>query len=946
LRKYLAATLSASCVLIAVVVLSFHIHASAKEKILSQFKEKQSLAAQQVAAQIESYFRITVGMLGIVALAFAGVSVSMQRIHRRKVIAEEETKHLGERQVMMESLNRQRDELNARSRILGATIGTRRLNERMDLILDKVMEFLGVEFGAVYLVRGDALELDSWRGISDEFRAHARRFPADGAPAFLRGTTLVRERLGERGAMPEFAKPDGMQSCATFTLNLPGENEGEGTEWLGTLLVGSRRFEALCDADVGALEGMVIQLSLAIDHARSCSRAEKRLIRLQALRDIDKSIIQNINLQQVLHIVLERVPKELGADAAAISLVDEKNLRTSVFAMRLPNGTHIEEEAFSLADSLLHWLLKRQETTIIYDAMVDPRVQMNRRHIRDFRIFSYLGVPLIALDKTIGVLHILTTEPKIFDSEDVEFFRTLAGQTAIAIENARATEALRESERKYRTLFEESKDAVYISTPEGRFLDVNPACVDLFGYASKEELLGADIPGDLYIDSSDRDDFRETISRNGYVKDFELAMKKKDGGKLDVLSTATAVRDEKGTIVAYRGIMRDLTRFKQLEHQFIQSQKMEAIGRLSGGLAHDINNYLGAMTGYCELVKMSHTGDEELAKKMEVIINTGFKASSLLKQLLAFSRKQPTRPEVISVNRVVEGMEKMLHRLIGEDVRLETRLKKDIRNIKADPSQMEQIIVNLVVNARNAMPQGGKITIETGTMTFDKDHPLNRPVAKAGEYVLLAVSDTGIGIKETIRDKIFEPFFTTDASKGSGLGLSTVYGIVKQNEGYLEVASEEGKGSTFRIYFPICREEIPVSEKKETPVVADRGKAAKILFVEDNDNVREAFGTVLERIGYRVATASDGERALAHIAGRGGDVDLLITDVVLPGINGKELMARCQAFNKNLKVLFISGYTDNVIASQGILNEGVAFLQKPFTATELSKKIAMVLAGP
>ncbi|MEK6779386.1 MAG: GAF domain-containing protein, partial [Candidatus Deferrimicrobiota bacterium] len=508
------------------------------------------------------------------------------QVVRNVQLYESVQQELAERKQAEETLRRQRDELDARSRILGAIFSTKDLNERLNLILDKVMEFLGVEFGCIYLVRGDAVELRSWRGISDEFRAHALSFPADRPPGLIRGPAVIHERLGEGSLMPEFAKSGGVQSCASFPLNIPGHGGGEEVEWLGTLVVGSRRFEALSKFDVEALHAMAGQLALAIDHARSYRHAEGRLARLQALRDIDRAIIQDIDLGQALHIVLERVPRELGADAAAISLLDETKLQMGVFSMRLPNGTFVEEEAFSLADSLLHWFVERQETIIIYDTMQDPRVQMNHRLFRDHRVFSYLGVPLIVQDKTIGVLHILTTHPKVFDAEDVEFFRTLAGQTAIAIENTRANEALRVSERKYRTLFEESKDVVYISTPEGRFIDINPAGVALFGYSSREELLAADIPRDLYVDPRDRERYRQAMSRDGYVKDFEVAMKRKDGEKLIVLSTATAEYDKNRSIVAYRGIMRDMTRFKQLEHQLAQSQKMEAIGRLSGGLAH------------------------------------------------------------------------------------------------------------------------------------------------------------------------------------------------------------------------------------------------------------------------------------------------------------------------------------------------------------------------
>jgi len=342
-----------------------------------------------------------------------------------------------ERRRAEEALRRQRDELAARTHILSAILCTMDLDERLNLILDEVLTFLGVQFGGLLLVQGNEVVLRCWRGISDAFRSQVFSFPAKDPPDWMLKPHVVHERLSERGLMPDFVKREGIQAWVCVPLRLPPRRGSEKGEWLGTVIAASRRHEVLREDDVRALTGMADQLALAIEHARIYRNAQERLVRLQTLRQIDRAIVQHLDLREVLHVVLEQVPKQLGADAVAISLLDEEQLRPRVFAMRLPNGTVIEEEAFKLAESLLYWFVKRQEPVIIYDLTQDPRVQMHRERIRSERLISYLGVPLIVRDKTIGILHVLTTQPKVFAEEDVDFFHTMAGQAAIAIENAR-----------------------------------------------------------------------------------------------------------------------------------------------------------------------------------------------------------------------------------------------------------------------------------------------------------------------------------------------------------------------------------------------------------------------------------------------------------------------------------------------------------------------------
>jgi signal transduction histidine kinase/ActR/RegA family two-component response regulator len=382
---------------------------------------------------------------------------------------------------------------------------------------------------------------------------------------------------------------------------------------------------------------------------------------------------------------------------------------------------------------------------------------------------------------------------------------------------------------------------------------------------------------------------------------------------------------------------------RRSEAQFLQAQKMEAVGRLAGGLAHDINNYVTAITSQCELVRMK--AEPRVAEKMDLVIATAGKITGLIRRLLAFSKQQPVDPQVIDLNEVVEGLRGMMNRLIGEDLQLETFLAARLWPARVDPSQVEQIVVNLLVNAREASPRGGKVTIETANAVLDREYLKNNPTVKAGEYVLISVSDSGTGIPPEIRDRIFEPFFTTkEGTEARGLGLATVYGIARQNGGHVAVYSEVGRGTTFRVYLPRSSEERPAAPPKtlETPLA---GGAETILLVEDNDELRGAARGILEALGYRVAAAANGTEALATFERMGGAVDLILCDVVMPGMSGQEVVERIRAKSPGTRVLFMSGYTDNVVVRHGILEGEFDFLEKPFSADRLAAKIRQVLAA-
>lgn len=383
---------------------------------------------------------------------------------------------------------------------------------------------------------------------------------------------------------------------------------------------------------------------------------------------------------------------------------------------------------------------------------------------------------------------------------------------------------------------------------------------------------------------------------------------------------------------------------RRSEAQLLQSQKMEAVGRLAGGIAHDVNNYLAAITAQCELVKRKEHPDSRVVAKMDAIIASSFKVSSLIKRLLAFSRQQSVQPEVINLNFIVEELEKMMERLIGEDIHLDSRLADDLWNVKMDPSQVEQIIVNLLVNARDAMPTGGRVTIETTNLRYDEALTRLQGKLQPGDYVQLSVRDTGIGIEPEILDKIFEPFFTTKGKTGSsGLGLATVYGIVEQNGGTIEVHSQVGSGTVLKIYLPRSLEELPDLAGAGAHSAPAAGGSERILLVEDNEELRGSTKAVLQALGYRVTVASDGDLGLKVFKASPQDYDLIVTDVVMPGMSGRELVDRIHWLHPEVKVVFVSGYTDNVILRHGIAEGEVDFLEKPFTADHLARKVREVL---
>jgi PAS domain S-box-containing protein len=500
---------------------------------------------------------------------------------------------------------------------------------------------------------------------------------------------------------------------------------------------------------------------------------------------------------------------------------------------------------------------------------------------------------------------------------------------------------LRESERKYRTLFEESKDVLYVCTPDGNFLDINAAGVELFGYDSKEDMMAINIARDLFVNFQEKNACVDMVRGNGFVKDYEAVMKRKDGAHVVVLVTALGDRDESGKVVAYRGIIKDITEWKRLEQQLFQAQKMEAIGQLAGGIAHDFNNILTAIIGYGNLLK-THLKDGPPSKYLNYILESADRAAKLIQDLLAFSRRQMISPRLVDLNTVIEGIKNILSRLIGEDIELSVNLCDGTLPVIADSTQIEQVLLNLATNARDAMAEGGSLFISTEVTTIDERFIKTYGYGKTGEYALITVSDTGSGMDQKTKEKIFEPFFSTkEVGKGTGLGLSMVYGIVKQHNGYINVYSETGRGSTFRIYLPSMREES--LKEIEPDAAALEGGTETILLAEDDFPVKKYIRELLEGVGYTVIEAGDGKEVLEVFSKYKDTIRMIILDLIMPKMNGKEVFGAIRELNPRVKALFISGYSADILHQKKIVEDGYDVISKPVSSVKLLTKVREVL---
>jgi PAS domain S-box-containing protein len=714
-----------------------------------------------------------------------------------------------------------------------------------------------------------------------------------------------------------------------------------------------------------------LQLSrTAMNYSNRNSRITMEIL-LQGDKPAPQLLTEKTDNSRRVSELIEQIESQCDTDREKKLLATIKQLRASytqsyLRVLQLYGDEHKRDTARAMAQETLQTLFAYHaawsQFVKFQMEQVDQAAKESRAHYAATRrvVLSLIvlagvtavGISTFATRKTAQEMATRMRAENEINTLNLELEQRVAQRTSeLAAANKRLTTEIqehnqaetrrRQAEERCHKIVEEAIIGIFQSTPDRRYLRVNPAMAHMFGYDSPEDMVASitSIPEQTYVEPDKYERLRFFVEELGVVRNVEQERCRKDGSKIWVSMHVRVVRED-GAVAYFEGMCEDITERKLLENQLRQAQKMEAVGRLAGGMAHDFNNALMVIDGYTELLQPSLP--EERRHEADEVLKASRRAASLIRQLLAFSRKQVIQPTVLDLNAVVADVEKMLRRLIGEDIELAIVRGADLQNVRTDRGQIEQVLINLAVNARDAMPHGGKLMIETANVTVDEGYIRQHPYAKAGEYVMLTVSDTGCGMDQDTQSHIFEPFFTTkELGKGTGLGLSTVYGIVKQSNGYISVDSEVGKGTTFRIYLP--QVEASAELPAERSVSALLGGNETVLLVEDDGSLRALARRSLQSNGYTVLEAGDARAALEAARQYNGPIHLLLTDIIMPGMSGRELADYLIRARQEMRVLFMSGYTYDLIAHRGVLSPGMALVEKPFGIESLLGKVRETL---
>ena len=692
---------------------------------------------------------------------------------------------------------------------------------------------------------------------------------------------------------------------------------------------------------------------------RSNEQEATRLAQENAvMAEIGRIISSTLKIEEVYERFGEEVGKIIPFDRIAISVInheDHTTLMPYIAGLALPDRP--TQEARPLAGTATEEIARTRASLFL---QVENQKEMREAIGRypslsstlqaGFR--SLISVPLISKDEVIGVLHLRSTQLHAYTEKDLKTAARVGIQIAGAIANAqifreyiRAEVSLRDSQDYLKNLLDSIRAGIIVIDLETHtIVDINAFAVEMLG-VPKEQVLGR-ICHQYICPAEDGKcpitDLMEAVDSS------ERLLLKANGDRIPVLkSVIPTMREGRGYLIES---FIDISERKRAEAEAIsfqeqlrQSQKMEAVGKLAGGIAHDFNNLLTVIKGYNQLTLIKLSKGDPLRANLEEVQKAADRAANLTRQILAFSRRQIMESKLFDLNQLLQNLEKMLHRVIGEDIELVTFLSEGLGRVKTDPGQIEQVVMNLAVNAKDAMPNGGKLTIETANVELAANYAQTHPGVTPGRYVMLAASDTGVGMTPEVRDRVFEPFFTTkEVGKGTGLGLSTAYGIVKQSHGNIWVYSEPGHGTTFKVYLPRVDESVEELKEKESREEIPRGTET-ILVVEDEEPVRKLAVRVLQDQGYGVLEASQGEDALLICQQHRGPIHILVTDMVMPGMSGPELAKRLESSPNGIKVLYMSGYAENAIIHHHILKDGMCFIQKPFTPDALLRKVRDVL---
>ena len=677
----------------------------------------------------------------------------------------------------------------------------------------------------------------------------------------------------------------------------------------------------------------------------AASLAEQARISL-FMADVASALTRDATMSDMLHGCTDAMVKHLDAAFARIWILNEP---ASMLELQSSSGmyTHITggHQFIPMGQFKIGMIAQERKPHFTNAVIGDPHVPQQEWAKREGMV-AFAGYPMVVGDELIGVMGMFSREP--LSQSILDAMSATAKEIGLGIKRKKTEEALYRSEENFRQLAQNSREVFWIlDLASGRIAYVSPAYERIW-QRSCDSLYASPASWLAPIHPEDRERVRQATPSAERLTDMDhhYRIVRPDGSIRWIHDRTVLVRDASGKPYRVAGIAEDITDQKAIEDQFRQSQKMEAIGKLAGGVAHDFNNMLTVIVGYAELLRLRAASGSPLDKDVGNIKTAADRAAVLTRQLLAFSRQQVLEPKVLDMNQVVLGMEPMLRRLIGEDIQLIVQCGGSLGHVMADPGQLEQVIMNLVVNARDAMPNGGKLIIETGAVELRSGYVRTQEPVADGAYVFLAVSDTGCGMTRQVQAKIFEPFFTTKAAgQGTGLGLSTVYGIVKQSGGEIAVYSEVRQGTVFKVYLPRVQNEPALLQSSATSEAMRRGSET-ILIVEDEDLVRALAEESLGSNGYTVLTASDGDAAVALSNRHEGRIDLLLTDMVMPGMNGIELAAALAPSRHDMKVLYCSGYSDHAILNRHP-HDGLTYLQKPYTPDRLSARVREVLdAGP
>ena len=851
-----------------------------------------------------------------------------------------------------ELLRCQYDELATRNRIIHSILQSFNLDERHHRILDEVMALVHAELGWIHLKEDRGMVLQAWRGLSHEFYSHVRFFPHDQAPDWMETPGLLHERLNEQGLIPDFAKQEGMQTWASLPLKMRRDS-GEETV-IGMLVIGSKRYQAMDADNFNALKAVSSQLELSIAHSRLYRDARERLSRLKVLREIDKAIIARHAIVDILKIVITNIPAGLGADAVAVSLLNGNTDHARVFRMRLPNGTIVKEQAFDLAESLQHWLKVRKEPVIIYDLGQDPRVQMHHTVIQDQGLVSYLGVPMVSQDRTIGVLHLLTIRPRVFDKEDVDFFVTLAGQAGIAIDNAMLMEELKTSEEKYRRLAENAPDIIYKINlaPEPGLEYVSPAVTAITGYSPDEFYTN---PG-LLMEAVEPDDrgLMEAILAGARQFDEPLIirLRQKDGAWIWTEHHMTPTFNASGNLLAIEGIGRDITERKKREELRTAKETAEYATRAKSAflfnMSHEIRTPLNAILGFARLLLSDPLLTPRQRKDVDTIGRAGEHLLSLVNNILDLSKIEASRvdlnPAVFCLHDLIEDLMEMF-RLRTDQKGLQLILERDEsvpRHVMADKEKLQQIFDNLLANAVKFTNQG-RIAVRVSTETTAE--------GPSDVRLIVAIEDSGPGIPEDELERIFGSFDQADAgmaSGGTGLGLAISRKLARMMGGDIFASSEVGKGSCFRFEAGVRPAEADAMEKKSRrrgPVtgLAPGAGPVRALVVDDNLDNRILLGALLKRAGLEIEEAADGREALERFERFAPHV--VFMDMRMPVMDGYEACRRIRdtKAGRATPIIAVTAAAFD-LAGENFKKAGVdAYIYKPFRENEIFSALERLL---